>query len=126
MSTRAYTVAVGWTKSDPATGYSPFSDGYRPGADQHTEIFVLNIEQTASGTMFMEERIAEAVYAATNDPSVTVNDGTLEGQVKEAIDATGYRGEGYHYSLSVGDTVTVGSLMLAVEPTGFNVVEKVS
>lgn len=120
MTTQTLTVTVGWTKSDMSTGYSSY-DGYRPGAEQHTETITVAVESPADS-----KAVAEAVFEATNSPCVRPNDGSLAGQVLEALVATGYHGQGAHWSLSVGDTVTVDGLMLAVERFGFSVVEGVA
>lgn len=103
-------VTIGWTKSDPETGYSSFS-GYQPGAQQVTK--TIEVETEVS-----DEWLAEACFAATNSPYVEQETG-LANEIFKAIKATGYRGEGAHYSLSVGDTVTIDGVMYAVEGMGF-------
>lgn len=115
------TITIGWTKSDMDKGYSSFM-GYREGAEQHTETIVVDIPDDAD-----ESLIAEWVFQATNYPAP----GTLTGAAHAifvAIVATGYRGRGAHYSLSVGDTITTrradgtGDTTLACENTGWRVV----
>lgn len=112
-----FTITIGWTKSDRATGYSSF-DGYKPGAKQHTETFDLDFEP--DGNPWDDAvAIAEAAFHATNAPFVTA--ASLAGRMAEAISATGYHGEGAHYSLSVGDTVTInGEVMLACGRMGWD------
>jgi hypothetical protein len=114
-------VTIGWTRSDRANGYSSH-DGYRPGASQHTETIVVTLDQSVAdfvrdvpGTV---ERIAEAAFAATNHPYPEGLTG-LDGQVYTAIRATGYNGRGAHYSLSVGDTVSIAEVMLACDSIGW-------
>lgn len=109
-------VTVGWSKSrtekDPVTGreflaYSSFSDGYRPEEQQHTESMVLEVPEH-----WTAEQVAETVFMATNQPSWEPEEGTPEAQVLAALKAAGYRGQGAHYSLSTGDTVTVDGVMV--------------
>ena len=132
-------VVVGWTKPNRSADYQPMSDGYRTGAEQHTEAFkVLWTNQPAAADEAMlatlgvtaeeaeahrrlrvAETIAEACFYATNAPRLTLPEG-LTGQVCEALDATGYRGEqAGHYSLSMGDTVTVEGVKLACSRVGW-------
>lgn len=122
--TKTVEVTVGWTNSDMENGYSSFCDGYRPGAEQHTETFSLEVPEGAT-----PEVVAEAVFLGTNSPYVAVEAeqgvDTLAVRVHKAVQATGYDGRGFHYSLSVGDTVTVGGVMLACESGGWKVVEEV-
>lgn len=98
---KAVLVTIGWTNSDPVTGYSSFS-GYRPGADQHTETVAFAVPYDYS-----DEDVCWALLEATNAPHV--RDGSPAAAALAAITATGYRGAGSHYSLSVGDTVTIHS-----------------
>lgn len=109
-------VTVGWTRSDMENGYSSF-DGYRVGASQHTETFEVEVA-VGQPLHALEYLIAEAAFAATNFPPGTTEDSLAE-QILAKITASGYRGQGAHYSLSVGDTVTVGEVMLACERTGW-------
>lgn len=117
-------ITIGWTRSEVVDGkliYSSFGDGYRPGASQHTETITIRRDgPPASPTLELVEHIAEAVFAATNDPGMRPDAyGNLAQRIRHAIDATGYRGQGAHYSLSVGDTVTVNEVMLACEGSGW-------
>jgi len=120
-----FEVTIGWTMSDRDAGCSSFSDGYRPGAKQHTETITIewtNPPMLFGGTVDLNraaEVLAEACYYATNAPRFTCPDG-LTGQVCRAIDATCYHGhQAGHYSLSVGDTVTVGEITLACASLGW-------
>lgn len=119
--TKTVTLTVGWTNSDMEHGYSSFCDGYRPGAEQHTETFIVEVEED----MVTPMGLAEMVFEATNNPYLTQPQGVL-GQVFRAVKATGFTGEGFHYSLSTGDTVTVDGVMYACENSGWAVVEEVA
>ncbi len=110
-------VTVGWTRSDMANGYSSF-DGYRPGASQHTETFQVDMTGTNLHPTSWPEAIADACFYATNAPRLGYPQG-LTGLVCRAIDELGYDGRGAHYSLSVGDTVTVGEIALACASFGW-------
>jgi len=112
--TRAVQVTIGWTKSDRDRGYSSF-DGYVRGAAQHVETITVTALATADA-----QSIAESVFMATNAPYI--DPATFEGQILAAIYANGYHGEGAHFSLSTGDTVTVGDTMLACARFGWEVV----
>lgn len=119
-------VIVGWTKSDVERDekgravrviYSPFCDGYKPGASQHTESMTLTVADH-----WDIERVAEAVFVATNAPHAHVK-GSPEEQVYDALVAVDYRGQGAHYSLSTGDTVTVDGHMVECSSVGWKVVD---
>lgn len=114
-------VTIGWTKSD-LPEYSSFADGYKPGAQQHTETIEVEVESFAD-PQHTVEAVAEAAFVATNSPYEVSG---LPAQIREAITATGYNGRGAHYSLSVGDTVTVGEVMMACESFGWKRVGRVS
>src|SRR4051794_34966501 len=114
-------ITIGWTRSEVVDGrlvYSSFGEGYRPGASQHVETITVDMTDTNVPVENWPEVIAEAVFYATNAPRLTYPDG-LTGQVCRLIDATDYHGEGAHYSLSVGDTVTLGEVMLACASLGW-------
>lgn len=137
-------VTIGWTISDMANGYSSF-DGYRPGAKQHTETITVEWSNapevaddatlTALGASRADaealritrtvEAIAEHVFEALNHPFATQVEG-LTGQVARLIGETGYRGQGAHYSLSTGDTVTVNEVTLACARFGWERVSMVA
>lgn len=110
-------VTIGWTRSDPETGYSSFSDGYRPGASQHRLTLRVTVPDDADVAAAVEA-IAEAAFAATNHPAPETLTGYAR-QIHEGIAASGYIGREAHYSLSVGDTVSVGEVTLACAPTGW-------
>lgn len=114
-------VTIGWTKSKMPE-YSSFADGYRPGAEQHTETIVVETEPFED-PQHTVEAIAEAAFVATNSPYEVSG---LASQIREGIEATGYNGRGAHYSLSVGDTVTVGEVTVACESFGWKRVGMVS
>lgn len=109
-------VTIGWTRSDMDNGYSSFSDGYRPGASQHTETLTIDLGETNQPVDRLVEMIAEAAFEATNSPAPQMK---VAKALRAALDATGYRGQGAHYSLSVGDTVTVGEVTLACDNWGW-------
>lgn len=110
---KTVTATIGWTKSDMANGYSSF-DGYRPGAQQHTETVTFKVPVD-----FGAERICWLLLEATNSPSVRFNDASPAGEALGAIQRTGYTGREAHWSLSTGDTVTVDGVMYAF--TGYAV-----
>lgn len=109
-------VTIGWTMSDRANGYSSF-DGYQPGARQHTETITVDASSLdLTNPEAVVHQIAEAAFVATNAPFAT----GIAAQVAEAIAATGYHGrEAGHYSLSVGDTVTVNEVTVACARFGW-------
>lgn len=107
-------IIIGWTKSDMDAGYSSFMHGYRPGAEQHVETIDVEPDREMDPS-----EVAEAVFVATNSPFVT----GFPARIAGGIEAAGYHGEGAHYSLSVGDTVTVGGMMLACAGTGWEIVK---
>jgi hypothetical protein len=108
------TITIGWTKADRANDYIPFSDGYRPGADQHTETITVPVSASLLG-------VADAVYEATNNDGRLFR-GSMAWHIQEELRATGYRGEeASHYSLSVGDTVTVNGSRAICERSGWRV-----
>lgn len=109
-------VTIGWTISDRATGYSSF-DGYRPGARQHTETLSIDLGETDQPVDRLVEMIAEAAFEATNSPAPQM---VVAQKIATALAATGYRGAEAHYSLSTGDTVTVGEVTLACARFGWD------
>lgn len=117
LPTRTVEVRIGWTKNTDETraeGYVSFHDGYQPGREQVTLDLVL---QNVSVDM-TPEHIAEAAFIATNAPFVGDPFG-LPAVIADMIGDAGYHGEDAHYSLSVGDTVTVGEVMLACASLGW-------
>jgi hypothetical protein len=117
--TREAELTIGWTKNTEETlaaGYVSFSDGYRPGAEQVEVAMTLAVPFDAT----MDD-IAEAAFIATNSPFVA--EGTLPYFIAEAIDKADYHGQGAHYSLSVGDTVTVDGVTLECAGMGWREVK---
>lgn len=119
-------VTIGWTLNNRADRtYVSFSDGYREGVLQHEVTFTLDVADDVNG-----ESIADAVFLATNAPSVAP--GTLAAQILAEVAASGYtgrvEGEDYigHYSLSVGDTVTVDGTKYACANIGWKTVGEAS
>lgn len=95
-------VKIGWTKhSDYWT--------FQPQAERHWVEFNL-----ASG--LEPEVVAEAAFEATNSPSRL---SPLAQAILWKIEAAGYTGKEAHYSLSVGDVVQVGEVLLACERAGW-------
>lgn len=105
-------IIMGWTKSDQTDEtYRPLMDGYRVGADQH------ELELTIVTSGATTDEILEAAFAATNAPGHLAG---LSGLIQGRIAQAGYRGaEAGHYSLSVGDTVTLNGVRYAVERMGW-------
>lgn len=117
------TITIGWTKSRVVDGhlvYSSFS-GFEHGEQQHTETITVDVPQDLiDDTRFnWLDRVAECVYEALNSPSTWTKSSPLVGEIQQAIAATGYRGQGAHYSLSTGDTVTIGNILMECESVGF-------
>jgi hypothetical protein len=106
-------MTIGWTISDMENGYSSFS-GYKQGAQQVTK--TITIEAPVGS---FAEQIAEAVFQGTNAPPEFLSSGSMAAQVAGCLASLGFRGQGAHYSLSTGDTVTVMGVTLAVESLGF-------
>lgn len=106
------TIVIGWTKSDRDAGYVSMMDGYRPGADQHVLSITVDLPPRLE-----PHRVAELVFIATNAPEL--DPASPEGAILHAIQATGYRGREAHFSLSVGDTVTVAGTKLACQAAGW-------
>ena len=109
MATEPAEITIGFTESDPSTGYSSF-DGYREGARQ--SLVILNLDVTVGAD---PRDIAESSFVATNDPGVVRG---LARDIRTALQgATPFR------SLSVGDTVTVtrptGTVRLACNRYGW-------
>lgn len=115
--TQPVEMTIGWTISDMENGYSSFS-GYQQGAQQVTK--TITIEAPVGS---FAEQIAEAVFHGTNAPPEYLSEGSMAAQVAGCLRSLGFRGEGAHYSLSVGDTVTVMGVTLAVERFGFKEVD---
>ena len=98
--------------------YVPMMDGYRPGTPQHTLTVRVEVPNDADPAAAVYD-LAEAAFTATNHPS-PAGLGGYAGQIFDGIRASGYRGhEGGHYSLSIGDTVSVAEVTLGCEPTGW-------
>jgi hypothetical protein len=125
------TITIGWTihAAHPdvphrydATDYLPFSDTWRPGQPQHEETITVDLPDITEHPFNIGPReLAEAVFHATNAPDEPPAD-SLAGRVLAAIQATGFRGEGAHYSLSVGDTVTINGTTLACAKRGWETI----
>lgn len=135
-----FAVTIGWTLTAADRSYVPHMDGYRPGAPQHqvtipvewtnhptkldheTLIYLhLDANQAEEDRRLrMATALAEHVFEATNGPHL-MNPQGLTGQIAQLIEDSGYRGlEAGHYSLSVGDTVTVEGITLACGKVGWS------
>lgn len=123
------TIEVGFTHTDRAADYVPAMDGYRPGAAQTTvTIGPVNLPgQTEDTPITLEEAksIAEACFVATNLPQPP-SPGTLAHDIEQALSlealamATKHDPRLQHLrSLSVGDTVKVRGMTLAVARLGW-------
>jgi hypothetical protein len=132
ISAEPVTILVGYTKAvvpeydeelgaypdDAPDLYVPYSDGWRPGAEQHVLSLTVDLPPK-----FEAHQVADLVFYATNAPDL--GDDPYAGAIRAAIDATGYRGEeGGHFSLSVGDTVTVDGIGLACKSAGWGSIEE--
>lgn len=109
LLSRTYRLTIGWTihahRKDGSlidTSYMPFSDPWRPGQPQHEVTILVEVPGGLA-----EDTLVEAVFRATNDPDQPRADDDLASAILTAIQATGYTGREAHWSLSVGDTVTV-------------------
>lgn len=118
MSTKIVTVTIGYTISD-MPHYSSF-DGYRPGANQHTEMVSFPVPEH-----YNIEDVAWTLMTATNSPFVVPGAGSHTGEALAAIQATGYTGREAHWSLSKGDTVTMGGESVAFDGLDVKSVEVV-
>lgn len=106
------TITIGWTIHSDGIyrGYVPYWDGYKPGTPQHVETIEVSLPSPMA-----TESIAALVFDALNNPEPR----GASRLILDAVQATGYRGEGAHFSLSVGDTVTVNATMLSCERMGW-------
>jgi hypothetical protein len=129
------TITIGWTIHAPAPGsqghryadesYTPFRDAWTPGQPQHVETITLELPDVLDHPVAITATdLAEAVFEATNAPEV--REGSLAGLVQAAIQATGYTGREAHWSLSVGDTVTVDGDIFACDMSGWRLVGRIS
>ncbi|MFF1820417.1 hypothetical protein ACFVWG_24135 [Kribbella sp. NPDC058245] len=102
-------VEIGWTLSDRENGYVSYMDGWRAGAAQHAVSIEVDLPPDLP-----PYKVADLVFLATNAPDLEGHPDAAK--ILAAVQATGYRGvEGGHFSLSVGDTVTVDGMRLACE-----------
>lgn len=112
-------ITIGWTKNTEASraqGYVSFFDGYREGAAQHEETITVGLPSD-----WTPEQVADAVFEGTNRQD-DCDSNSPAGRIYAAVQATGYRGREAHFSLSVGDTVTLGEVRLACESVGWKAV----
>ena len=126
-------ITIGWTKHSAETkaefDYAPFWDPFKPGMPQHTE--TIEVDYNTDNP----EVVANLVFAASNQLGAfghaPYGDGepTIIEKLMMAIEDTGYRGREAHFSLSIGDTVTVhdagapGDITLACTREGWEEVE---
>src|SRR5262245_42585818 len=108
-------ITLGFTESDRARGYSSFSDGFRIGARR----VCVTIALEGAGTARTAQQRAEAVFAASNDPS-SIRDPSVTA-IRIALT---HQAPGPLRSLSVGDTVTVHGQLLACEPAGWRRIDE--
>jgi hypothetical protein len=117
ISAEPRTLVIGYTKMTRDRTYIAAFDGYRPGAAQHVLSVTVNLPPGME-----PHRVADLVFIGTNAPELDPR--SPAGLVLAAIQATGYRGAEAHWSLSVGDTVTVDGIQLACEAAGWTEVER--
>lgn len=111
-------VTIGYTVTDRENGYVPALDGYRPGAALIALTFQVPDHLLIGKAL---EDVAETAFEATNSPDEP-NPGTLAYVIASASNAALAR------SISVGDTVTVGTEIgqdptVACERFGWKVLE---
>lgn len=108
-------LTIGFTQSDRASDYCSFDDGYRPGARQ--ELVTLTVNAGGLPEMTAEEW-GDAVFEATNAPI-----GGRPGATRRIVDAIAVAHQAGHArrmrSLSVGDTVAVGTERVSCEKRGW-------
>lgn len=116
-------VTIGWTVHAQGDGdtldYWPFHDPWRAGQPQHEVTFTLTDPPLNIYDSVNPRAVCDAVFAATNEPDAAPGDDTVEGRIVEAIRQAGYVGREAHYSLSVGDTVTVNGSRYSYLPHGW-------
>ena len=109
-------ITIGWTIN---SHFQPFV----PGSPQHR--VTIEVEDTdgdfAQSPVVAAEVWREACFEATNAPFATGR----AAKIADAIAAAGYHGhEAGHYSLSVGDTVTIGEVTFACDRFGWSIVSE--
>lgn len=103
-------IVIGLTRSHRCEdlNYVPTSDGYRPGAEQDLVAFDAALSATAQPS-----DVADALFEATNSPF------TLDGMaaaLRDGWTAAGHSRQVAPFrSVSVGDTVTVGRVVLVCD-----------
>lgn len=108
-------VVIGWTKQQELDQFQRWGP-YQQGWPQYT----LPITVDYDGS---DENLCEIVFGALNNPYPQ----GLAKQIQDQVNATGFDGsQSGHYSLSVGDTVTVDGIQYAVEDFGFGKVSTLS
>lgn len=114
-----YIVTVGWTINTKDREYVSFADGWKEGAPQHAVTF-----RIVSDEIWSPQEVAEKVFVATNAPGL--REGSLEAEILARIVASGWNGDLHdddlygHFSLSVGDTVTVNGTRFACASFGWD------
>lgn len=104
-------ITIGYTRTDRPGDYVPAVDGYRPGAAQDVRTIIVHTDLVADALAW-----AEVVFMVTNAPPMLANG--LVAAVVPALEAS----PGEWRSLSVGDTVSVGSTTLACTAVNWEVV----
>lgn len=118
-------VVIGWnTARDPEGRHLGWARGWKPGDPMHTEELTLEAPGTTRPALDFLEVICEAAFSATNDPRPTEDLTPFGRQIREALAERGFDGsQSGHYSLSVGDTVTIAEIMFECKAFGWNRVE---
>jgi hypothetical protein len=113
-------VTLGFTQSDRTRDYSSFTDGYQLGARQ----VAVTITVEAAGIDLTDQQWAEAVFVASNDPTPPPADPTTPADraVAAIRHSLATQARFPLRSVSVGDTVTCGGVMLACQPVGWQAV----
>lgn len=118
-------VTIGWNTARDAEGRNlGWARGWMPGDTMHTEELTLEAPGTARPAIDFLEVVCEAAFDATNNPAPTESLTPFGRQIREALAARGFDGsQSGHYSLSVGDTVTVAEVMFECRAFGWKRVE---
>jgi hypothetical protein len=107
-------ITIGLTKSDRGEGgcgYSSFTEGYLPGADQET----YEVEVSNGARIQGVEGLGWIVMRATNDPTAEQQSGTVGDLARELAPLRRTRMRAF----STGDTITVDGESMALTDEGF-------
>jgi hypothetical protein len=115
---------LGFTQSDRARDYASFADGYELGTRQIT----VTVTVEAADLDLAPQAWAEAVFIASNDPTPPPAEVTtpVDRAVAAIRHALTTQARFPLRSVSVGDTVIVGGVMLACQSAGWQPVTDLS